>query len=272
VRQAQMMNYVDYRAIFEGFNAHLWAPNSGRLLWMTQPSWPSMIWGILTSDYDTQASYYATKKACEPVHVQLDLPTNDVQVINTTRDSLRQVKVDADVYSLDGKLLLHRDAAIDAATDDVTRALHVDLAPLLGDTTVFVHLALHAQDGALLSQNFYWRAASDAGYRALNQLPPAHVTLSAHHISTAKFANGRRLEVQLKNTSIVAALNTKLVTARAADGSEVLPAFYSDNYVSLLPGEERTITIDMPELDAKQPLRLNIRGWNVVQASVDVAQ
>jgi hypothetical protein len=272
VRQAQMMNYVDYRAIFEGFNAHLWAPNSGRLLWMTQPSWPSMIWGILTSDYDTQASYYATKKACEPVHVQLDLATNDVQVINTTRDSLRQVKVDADIYSLDGKLLLHRDAAIDAATDDVTRALHVDLAPLLGDTTLFVHLALHAQDGALLSQNFYWRAASDAGYRALNQLPPAHVTLSAHHISTTEFANRRRLEVQLKNTSTVAALNTKLVTARATDGSEVLPAFYSDNYVSLLPGEERTITIDIPESDAKQALRLNIRGWNVVQASVDVAQ
>ena len=29
------MNYVDYRAIFEGFNAHLWAPNGGRLLWMS---------------------------------------------------------------------------------------------------------------------------------------------------------------------------------------------------------------------------------------------
>jgi hypothetical protein len=230
-----------------------------------------MIWGILTSDYDTQASYYATKKACEPVHVQLDLATNDVQVINTTRDALPQVKADADVYSLDGKLLLHRDATLDAATDDVTPALHIDLAPLLGDTTVFVHLALHAQDGALLSQNFYWRAASDAGYRALDTMAPAHVTLSAHQISATELANGRRIEVRLKNTSTVAALNAKLVTARAADGSEILPAFYSDNYVSLLPGEERTITIDLPEMDAKQPLRLNIRGWNVVQASVDVA-
>ena len=270
VRQAQMMNYVDYRAIFEGFNAHLWAPNSGRLLWMTQPSWPSMLWGILSSDYDTQASYYATKKACEPVHVQLDLATNDVEVINTTRDPLRQVKVDADVYALNGRLLLHRDAMLDAATDDVTRALHIDLVPLLGDTTVFVNLMLHKQNGALISQNFYWRAATDAGYRALDQLAPAHVTLSVHQASGAEFENGRRLEVRLKNMSAVAALNTKLVATNTTDGSEILPAFYSDNYISLLPGEERTVTVDMPNVKVDHALLLKIRGWNVVQTSVDV--
>ncbi len=37
-RKAQMLNYVDHRAIFEGMNAHLWTPNSGRMLWMTQPA------------------------------------------------------------------------------------------------------------------------------------------------------------------------------------------------------------------------------------------
>jgi beta-galactosidase/beta-glucuronidase len=269
VRQAQMMNYVDYRAIFEGFNAHLWAPNSGRLLWMTQPSWPSMLWGILSSDYGTQASYYATKKACEPVHVQLDLATNDVEVINTTRDPLRQVKVDADVYALNGRRLLHRDATLDAATDDVTRALHIDLAPLLGDTTVFVNLTLHQQNGALISQNFYWRAASDAGYRALDQLAPAHVTLSVQQASGAESESGRRLEVRLKNMSAVAALNTKLVATYATDGSEILPAFYSDNYISLLPGEERTVIIDMPRVRVDQALHLKIRGWNVVPTGVD---
>jgi Glycosyl hydrolase 2 galactose-binding domain-like/Exo-beta-D-glucosaminidase Ig-fold domain/Concanavalin A-like lectin/glucanases superfamily/Glycosyl hydrolases family 2/Glycosyl hydrolases family 2, TIM barrel domain len=271
VRQAQMMNYVDYRAIFEGFNAHLWAPNTGRLLWMTQPSWPSMLWGILSSDYDTQASYYGTKKACEPIHVQLDPATNEVQVVNTTRHPLQRVKVDADVYALDGKLLLHRDAALDVATDDVTQVLHVDLAPLMKDTTVFAHLELHAQSGALLSENFYWRAASDAGYRALDKLPPAHVTLSARLASGAEAANEQRVEVQIRNTSTVAALNTKLVTTRAADGMEVLPAFYSDNYISLLPNEERTVTVDIPRADAVHALQLKIRGWNVVPATTNLA-
>ncbi len=270
VQQAQMMNYVDYRAIFEGFNAHLWAPNTGRLLWMTQPSWPSMLWGILSSDYDTQASYYATKKACEPVHVQLDLAANDVQVINTTRDALRQVKADADVFSLDGKLLLHRDATLDVATDDMQKAFHVALAELAGDTTVFVHLALHAPDGNLLSQNFYWRAATDAGYRALDGLAPAHVVLSARTMK-ADIAKERRIEVKLKNSSAGFALNAKLVTSNAIDGREVLPAFYSDNYISLMPGEERTVTVDMPEPAGKPPLTVTVRGWNVVPASAEVA-
>ena len=57
-RKAQMMNYVDYRAIFEGFAAHLWTQNSGRLIWMTHPAWPSNHWQMYSSDYDTQASYY----------------------------------------------------------------------------------------------------------------------------------------------------------------------------------------------------------------------
>ena len=83
-RKAQMLNYTEHRAIFEGMNAHLWAPNSGRMLWMTQPAWPSTMWQILSSDYDTQASFYGVKKACEPVHVQLDLSDYTVAVVNTT--------------------------------------------------------------------------------------------------------------------------------------------------------------------------------------------
>ena len=80
------MDYVSYRAIFEGFAAHLWTQNSGRLLWMTHPAWPSNTWQIYSSDYDTAAAYYAVKKACEPLHAQLNLPDYRLAVVNTTRD------------------------------------------------------------------------------------------------------------------------------------------------------------------------------------------
>ena len=56
-----MLNYVDHPAIFEGMNAHLWAPNSARMLWMTQPAWPSTMWRILIMA-TTQASYYGVKE------------------------------------------------------------------------------------------------------------------------------------------------------------------------------------------------------------------
>jgi hypothetical protein len=262
-RQAQMLNYVDYRAIFEGFNAHLWAPNTGRLLWMTQPSWPSMLWGILSSDYATQASYYATKKACEPLHVQLDLATNEVEVINTSRAALRGAKVDADVYSLGGKLLLHRDAVVDAASDDVTGVMRLELAPLLSDTTVLVHLAMRGGDGALVSENLYWRAASDAGYRALDSMAKAQLGVTAEEA-------GRSIVVQLKNGTGVAALNVKLTAVDRSTGAEMLPAFYSDNYVSLLPGERRSVTIELPKVESARGMRVKLRGWNLADASVEV--
>ncbi len=280
-RQAQMMNYVDYRAIFEGFNAHLWGPNTGRLLWMTQPSWPSMLWGILSSDYATQASYYATKKACEPLHVQLDLATGDVQLINTSREALAQAKVDADVYTLYGKLLLHRDATLDASSDNVTQALHLDLASLLGDTTVLVHLALHNRDGVLLSQNLYWRAASDVGYRVLNSMGKADVKLTGEESQAKAGTPGRSILIHLENKSAIVALNAKLTvfyassTSGEADRlsgeSEILPAFYSDNYISLLPGEQRAVTVDLPSAD-KRAIRVRLRGWNLKPASVDMDQ
>ena len=65
-RKAQMMNYETYRAMFEGLQAHLWTKNSGRLLWMTHPAWPSNHWQIYSADYDTHAAYYGVKKAVEP--------------------------------------------------------------------------------------------------------------------------------------------------------------------------------------------------------------
>ena len=262
VRQAQMMNYVDYRAIFEGFNQHLWAPNGGRLLWMTQPAWPSMLWGILSSDYDTQASFFGTMKGCEPLHVQLDYSNGDVAVINTTRDALPHAVVTAEVLSLGGKPLFHAQASVDAAADTVADALHLALAQLEGDTTILVKLELHDARGALVSHNLYWLAAGDAGYRALDAMGSATVTTTARLLPAKGTATGdRTLEVTLKNTGSVPSLQTKL-TLQDDHGEQILPAFYTDNYVSLLPGEAETLHIQIPEGAPQHSFRLNVSGWN----------
>jgi Exo-beta-D-glucosaminidase Ig-fold domain/Concanavalin A-like lectin/glucanases superfamily/Glycosyl hydrolases family 2, sugar binding domain/Glycosyl hydrolases family 2/Glycosyl hydrolases family 2, TIM barrel domain len=265
VRKAQMMNYVDHRAIFEGMNAHLWSPNSGRMLWMTQPAWPSTMWEIFTSDYDTQASYYGTKKACEPLHVQLDLSNDTVQVANTTTESHPGLKVIARVYSLDNRLLLSKDAVINAGADAVTAGFPLELAPLMGDGVVLVRLELQSGNGQRLSDNFYWRAAHDAGYRALTRLPEAAVT------TTAARVGGEEIRVHLRNAGPVAALAGKL-TLLHADGTQVLPAYYSDNYLSLLPGEDRLITISLPEEERRRGIRLTMSGWNMKPISSDLSE
>jgi hypothetical protein len=203
------------------------------------------------------------KKACEPVHVQLDLSNDTVSVANTTTEARPGLKLSARVYGLDNKLLLSKDAVLNAAADAVTPGFPLALAPLMGDGVVLVRLELHSADGQLVSDNFYWRAARDADYRALDRLAPATVT------ATAETAGKDELRVVLHNTGQAAALQNKL-TLLHADGSQVLPAYYSDNYVSLLPGEERTVTISVPDNGRENGLRLELRGWNVTPASLSV--
>jgi hypothetical protein len=82
-------------------------------------------------------------------------------------------------------------------------------------------------------------------------------------------AGERTVEVRLHNTASVPAIEAKIILERA-DSSQVLPAYYSDNYISLLPGEERTVTVKFPAEQPSGKLRLRLRGWNVVKNSSDV--
>jgi Exo-beta-D-glucosaminidase Ig-fold domain/Glycosyl hydrolases family 2/Concanavalin A-like lectin/glucanases superfamily/Glycosyl hydrolases family 2, sugar binding domain/Glycosyl hydrolases family 2, TIM barrel domain len=267
-RKAQMLDYVDHRAIFEGMNAHLWAPNSGRMLWMTQPAWPSNTWQILTSDYDTQASFYGVKKACEPLHVQLDLSNYQVSIVNTTPSPQPGLSVKADVFSLDNKLLLHQEGKKDAPANDAADAFRLDLAPQFKDAVVLVKLELRDRSGQTLSQNVYWLGANATSYRHLSRMPAASLTATA---SSTRAGDSTRTRVELKNTSSVAALATKLTLLAAPGGDRILPAYWSDNYVSLMPGESRVLDVEYPSTAGHGAAQVTIRGWNVTPESIAVS-
>ena len=146
--KAQMLNYEGHRAVFEGFNAHLWQPNSGRLLWMTQPAWPSTQWQIFRHDYDTHGSFYGVKKASEPIHVQMNLPAHDIAIINNTLVPLTNVKVTARVFDTMSEPLLDKTATVTAAANAETPALAMELqAALESAGTVLVKLELIGQHG-----------------------------------------------------------------------------------------------------------------------------
>ena len=256
-RKAQMMNYDGHRAVFEGMNAGLWRDTSGRMLWMTQPAWPSNVWQIYGSDYDTSASYYGAMHAAEPVHVQLDLPDDTITVVDTTTAPVAG-EVHAQVFALDGRRLLDQRRKVQAPGDGAVHGAPLPLAPLMAAGPVLVKLELTGDDGRLLSQNLYWRAKSDADYRKLGDLPRTAVTVQAR--ARPQVENGERVvEVTLANPAATPVLAVKL-TLQDGAGARVLPAYYADNYVSLLPGETRTLTIRYPAALAAR--RLGVRGWN----------
>jgi beta-galactosidase/beta-glucuronidase len=267
-RKAQLMNYVSYRAIFEGFQAHLWTVNSGRLLWMTHPSWPSNTWQIYSSDYDTGAAYYAVRKACEPVHAQLNLPDFSLAVINTTQTDQRRLVLRSRVVSLDSRLLGERvDHVVAAANAATTLAPLAELTQALArEGLVLVKLTLTDAGGALLSENTYWQGRTPSDQRRLNELRPQSLELSARGRESG---TQMAVTVRLRNPGSVPILNAK-VTLLDETGKRMLPVYYSDNYIALLAGEARELEIHCPA-GAARCARVALRGWNVKPQEVAIA-
>jgi hypothetical protein len=266
-RKAQLMNYVSYRAIFEGFQAQLWTRNSGRLLWMTHPAWPSNAWQIYSADYDAAAAYYAVATACEPLHAQLNLPDFRPAVVNTGRERHRALRLTSRLLSLDGRVLASRTDRLDAAANAVVTLEPLAIAThLAAEGIVVVALALTDAGGAVLSRNVYWQSRSESEQRRLTTMAPARLSLQARGRTEA---DESVVSIEVRNIGTVPALQSHL-TALDPAGERVLPAYYSDNYLSVLPGELRSLTVRCPRT-GRSCARITLRGWNVPPQTVTVA-
>ena len=260
VRRVQMLNYTHHRTMLEAWNARMWNPTTGLLLWMTHPAWPSMVWQIYSSDYDTHAAFYGFQKAAEPLHVQWNVDTDKVVVINRSAAALPGSTVTVRLHALDGRELEKRVVPVDAAPEAVSEATTIQW-PVAADSPV-VFLKLEWRDGAgkLLSENFYWHGAKLEDLQALNQLPPVKPGVAVRFSRAAEEVTAT---VTLDNPGSQTALMTHLILRDAATGKRILPAYYSDNYVSLLPGEKRVITITCNAKDATPAMKVSLEGWNV---------
>jgi len=260
-RKAQLMNYETHRAIFEGMNAGLWRENSGRMLWMTQPAWPSTMWQILSHDYDTHGAYYGTKHASEPVHVQLNLPDYAVDVVNNPAAPLTDARVAFEAYAPDGRLAGRGEKRVSVGGGATSGPLDLGIGALLArEGLLIVKLVLTDGAGRTLSDNVYWPSATPDGQRGLDKLAPVAATVRA---VGRKDGPARRVEVTLTNPSTVPLLNTKL-TLLTAGGARVLPVYWSDNYVALMPGETRTVGAEIGTQAgaADDALKVAVRAWN----------
>jgi uncharacterized protein YlaN (UPF0358 family) len=102
--RSQFLNLEIMKAIYEGWNDHLWNDATGILIWMSHPAYPSFVWQTYDYYYDATGAYWGAKKACEPLHIQWNCSNNSVKVINTTVQNYTNLKAKATVYNLDGSI------------------------------------------------------------------------------------------------------------------------------------------------------------------------
>lgn len=269
VRKGQMANYEAYRAMYEGRNARLFNPSTGVITWMSNPAQPSFVWQLYAWDLEPNAALFATRKACEPVHIQLNQENWHLMVINNTPTLLANLTAAASVYNLDGALKAKQMQVLaapgSAASDCGELNFPGDLSPVH-----LVKLTLHDQEGRLVSENFYWRETHQDNFQALNSLDKAKLTVA---VSRRDAGEHVLMTVQLSNPSRIPAIMAHLQLRKSNSAQRVLPVFYSDNYVSLLPGETRTLTVETSRaaLGNSTP-HFVLDGWNIdVAESSDVS-
>jgi hypothetical protein len=265
VRKAQLMNYEAYRSMYEGRNAQLFHPTTAIITWMSHPAQPSFVWQLYHYDLEPNSSLFAVRSAGEMVHIQFNEATGELQVINNLPDAFDGGTAHLTIYNLDGSAAYEHDWPVTAPA-----ATAVSLGPVPFPTTLssvhFIKTDLRDSTGKLVSTNFYWRAAPEHqdDLTDLNKLPA--VTLEPQ--IARQDADGKCVvTVTLKNTSNSLALMTHLQLRQKKSGERVLPVYYDSNYVSLVPNEQRTITMnaDVSALNGDDALVM-VDGWNATVA------
>ena len=255
VRLAQLVNYDGHRAMFEAQGRN----RMGLLLWMSHPAWPSFVWQTYDYYLDPTSGYFGSRKGAEPLHVQWNPVSDAIEVVNYSAGTQKALRAQAEVLNLDGSRQWEKSAGLDSAEDGIERPFRLEFPATVSDVH-FVRLRLW-RGPQLLSENVYWRGKEEGRLRALRTLPS--VALRAR---TRVERQGARfvLTTELENASPAPALLVRLSPVRAASGDRIRPALSSDNDLTLMPGERRTIRTEVEARDARgEEPRIAVGGFNV---------
>ena len=174
-----------------------------------------------------------------------------MQVINASNQSYVKLNAQFEVYSVSGKKLVSKSKTVDVKKSNKVDAFTMDL-PKSDENLMLVRLKLTDKRGNLISVNDYW---SNDTYTNI----PVGLNSLAQTKLAVKVASGggNTLKIFVRNKGKITAPFVELDLV--SNGESVLPVYFSDSYFNLLPGEFRTISIEVPD-------KIEIEGIKTVVA------
>ena len=267
VQKGQLATYEAFRAMYEGRNAEMFKTTTGVITWMSHPAQPSFVWQLYHYDLEPNAALYAVKKAAETVHVQFNEENRGIEVVNNRPEALTTLDVTVPIYRFDGTLDSHNTyPGSQVPASSTIKAAQIDVSARI-TPLYFIKLNLTDTNGNLLSTNLYWQHVAQDQFDGLMKLPV--VTLDAEASSHVE-GDKTVVTVTLHNHTNNVALLSHLQLHKKKSGQRVLPVFYSDNYISLVPDESSTVTIEAAtkDLQGDSPL-VEVDGFNVDVMPID---
>lgn len=274
--KAQFVGAFNYKSIWEVWNYNKLnygdRYTSGFLYWYHNSPIRQVCGRMWDWSLEPNAALYAAQNACEPLHPQFDYIKNTVSVVNDYYQAFNNYKVTAEVYDLNMKKLFSKEAVVNMPEDGVVNNIFKIDFPENTTSIQFIKLRLFDDKNKQVGSNFYWRSnnkyegrktltgPTTAGFQEINKL--TRTKIAVKYKTSSK--NGKHyIDLDLKNTGKSLSFFTQIQWLDK-ESKPVRPSFYTNNFMSLLPGEKIQIRIetDIKNLTGKE-YKLVIRGFNI---------
>jgi exo-1,4-beta-D-glucosaminidase len=256
---------------------------TGVVQWMLNSPWPEFYWQLYDFYLMPTGAYFGTQKACQPATLIYNYYTNTIFSSNDSQQGMQDYEAQIKLYDTNSKVVFEQNEKVNLGENDFEWL--TNLPALQGKNKVyFLDMKLNNASGNLVSDNFYWLSTKKdlmawdksvwfytpqkqyADFSEINTMEK--VAISAEK-QIVKQGEEWELNVTIKNPSDKLAFFIELNAVKKSDGSSILPVFWSDNYISLLPGESKTLNLKFYQKDlGNDEPEIIIQGVNLKEKMV----
>jgi len=264
IARAQLQNYEGHRAMMEAYGLKKYNTATGVVQWMLANSWPSLIWHTYDYYLYPAGTYFGMKKSMEPLHVMYSYKSKEVGIINSFLKKFSGLVVKAEVYDLNGSLKYSNAITTDVEEDGIKKCFVI---PSIADLSPVYFLRLSLKDSKQNEQsiNWYWLSKKldeldwkkskwfytpESGFADFTALKGMPVSTLDIKYSTDKKERHTTHSIIITNTGKSVAFFVHVRALKEKNADDILPVIFSDNYISLAPGESRTIECSYENSDA----------------------
>ena len=265
--KAQLLNYDQYRGLIEGFSSHMWDWYTGVIIWKTQNPWTALRGQMYDYYLDPNACLYGLRSGSEPVHIMYNPADGMLTAVNNTFKTRNSIMLVAKAFDMSGRdsLLTQTFIMVGPSSIQKISSLKNAVDALRRKEGVFLQLQLLDANKHEVSNNIYWLPDENDNYSGLQHMHKANLSVTASQNNTG------RITVKLKSSAGNAVAFFNRISLIDPDTKKrILPAFATDNYISVMPGETREVSIQVPQLPKGSHTAIIIKGWNVDEQEVAV--
>lgn len=277
--KSQASNLEAMRAMFEAFAINR-EKTTGLIQWMYNSAWPKLIWQLWDYNLVPNGAFYGARIGARNKNIAYNYGDNSVYIVNLTQKELKSHSASVRIFNSDGKLAAEENLEAGVRPDASKKILTLPEPERFGEI-FFLDLRLSNEEGKEIARNFYWLSRKEdvpdfpatewfytplkeyADFTSLDKIEKVKIESGVIFKDEGEFIE---VKAELRNNSPKIAFLIELAVTGEKSGKTIVPVFWDDNYISLLPGETRIVKGKFPvkALGEGDKPAFRTRGWNTI--------